>query len=77
MELRTIGSLAFIVGFALYCWASIRYRKASAPPLGSGGGRPYIGKSEWFTPGGYRLRVIGAVLWNVGALCLALGLLVH
>jgi len=64
---KFIFNLAFLIGLGLYGWASFSQRVPGAPGVGGGGRHLPWQRAEWFTPRGYRGRVIGYALWTLGA----------
>ena len=65
MGSHPLFALMWLVGFGLFAWGSFFRRLKSAPPVGSSHRRWPPGPRDWFTPSGYRARVIGFVLLTV------------
>ena len=57
-----------LIGFALVFWGSLFGRLKSAPPPGSTHGHWPPGPREWFTPTGYRARVVGFLFLSITVL---------
>lgn len=63
MNLEFLSACATLLGWGLFFWASLFRRRKSAPVIGSTGFVwPPWGRREWFTPNGYRARVVGSIL---------------
>lgn len=67
----------FVVGMALYGWATTFRRVKKAPGLGSEGSTLPWRHRDWFTPTGNRLRIVGWLIWTAGTLLLLVGMLLR
>lgn len=59
--IRTIG---FLAGFVLVMLAEFRMRAPDAPALGSEGWNWPHRRGHIFTPAGFRVMIVGWVLWG-------------
>ena len=73
MELvRGISNFLLLVGLVTYGWPTFFRRVPGAPGVGGGGRHMPWQRAEWFTPLGYRVRLVGFFLWIAGAVGVAI-----
>jgi hypothetical protein len=73
---RLLSNFALLIGLGMYGWASFFRRVPGAPGVGAGGRHRPWQRAEWFTPAGYRVRLVGFFFWTAGAIGIALTALI-
>lgn len=72
--LTGLASTFVTIGLFTYAIASVKYRLPHAPiPFNGPRGWPLF-HSDWFTPRGNRLRIVGFAMWIAGGLMAAAAL---
>jgi len=64
----SISSLFLLVGIGLVFAANRFMKRPDAPGWGSGPWQWPWRRQEWFTPLGFRIQLVGLVVWVTGAL---------
>lgn len=70
-----IGSVLVTLGFGLWLWGTMKYRRPDAPAPNTQTGRWILSHQDWFSTRGQAFRVTGVTLMGVGGIVALIGLL--